>query len=93
MRKILEKDDLNKLVYTSDVITMLQDGLLKVLDGSTSFDEIYRVIDVDDDLDVYAKIRGIEYKDNNNNNNIEKKQEEIPSITPKESKEKEDEIL
>ena len=25
----LEKDDLNKLVYTSDVITMLQDGLLK----------------------------------------------------------------
>ncbi len=86
----LEKDDLNKLVYKSDVITMLQDGLLKVLDGSTSFDEIYRVIDVDDDLDVYAKIRGIEYKDNNN---IEKKQEEVPSITPKESKEKEDEIL
>ena len=86
----LEKDDLNKLVYKSDVITMLQDGLLKVLDGSTSFDEIYRIIDVDDDLDVYAKIRGIEYKDNNN---IEKKQEEVPSITPKESKEKEDEIL
>ena len=78
----LEKDDLNKLVYTSDVITMLQDGLLKVLDGFTSFDEIYRIIDVDDDLDVYCKIRGIEYKENHN---IEKKQEE--------SKEKEDEIL
>ncbi len=55
----LEKEDLNKLVYTSDVITMLQDGLLKVLDGSTSFDEIYRIIDVDDDLDSYCKIRNI----------------------------------
>ena len=84
----LEKEDLNKLVYTSDVITLLQDGLLKVLDGSTSFDEIYKIIDVDDDLDIYCKIRGIEYKDN-----IEKKQEEVPSITPEEAKEKEDEIL
>ena len=61
----LEKDDLNKMVYTSDVITMLQDGLLKVLDGSTTFDEIYKIIDVDDDLDVYCKIRGIEYNENN----------------------------
>ena len=84
----LEKDDLNKLVYKSDVITLLQDGLMKVLDGKTSFDEIYKIIDVDDDLDIYCKIRGIEYKDN-----IEKKQEEVPSITPEEAKEKEDEIL
>lgn len=61
----LEKDDLNKMVYTSDVITMLQDGLLKVLDGSTTFDEIYKIIDVDDDLDIYCKIRGIEYNENN----------------------------
>ena len=73
----LEKDDLNKLVYKSDVITMLQDGLLKVLDGSTSFDEIYRVIDVDDDLDVYAKIRGITYDDNNEDKNIDVKEEEV----------------
>ena len=64
----LEKEDLNKLVYTSDVITMLQDGLLKVLDGSTTFDEIYKIIDVDDDLDVYCKIRDIEYHENNEDN-------------------------
>ena len=75
----LEKDDLNKLVYKSDVITMLQDGLLKVLDGSTSFDEIYRIIDVDDDLDIYCKIRGIEYKESNN--------------IQMDNKEKQDEIL
>ena len=57
----LDKKDLNKLVYGSDVITLLQDGLLKVLDGSTSFDEIYKLIDVDDDLAVYCEIKGISY--------------------------------
>ena len=91
MKKNLEKDDLNKMVYTSDVITMLQDGLLKVLDGSTTFDEIYKIIDVDDDLDVYCKIRGINY---NENNNIEKKYEETENkVIEIENKEKEDEIL
>ena len=86
----LEKDDLNKMVYTSDVITMLQDGLLKVLDGSTSFDEIYRIIDVDDDLDVYCKIRGITYEENNNKNT--KNEIITPSVNNKEQL-KEDEIL
>ncbi len=82
----LEKDDLNKLVYKSDVITMLQDGLLKVLDGSTSFDEIYRIIDVDDDLDVYCKIRGIEYKEDDN-------ALKDPKDNVRKTKGKEDEIL
>lgn len=47
----LDKEDLHELVYTSDVITMLQDALWKVLNGLTSFEEVYRIIDVDDDLD------------------------------------------
>ncbi len=86
----LEKDDLNKMVYTSDVITMLQDGLMKVLDGSTTFDEIYKIIDVDDDLDVYCKIKGIKYDENN----VEEKKEEASSETIEvENKTKEDEIL
>ena len=71
----LEKEDLNKLVYKSDVITMLQDGLLKVLDGSTTFDEIYKIIDVDDDLDIYCKIRDIEYNENNDNKDVEEKED------------------
>ena len=76
--------------YTSDVITMLQDGLLKVLDGSTTFDEIYKIIDVDDDLDVYCKIKGIKYDENN----VEEKKEEASSETIEvENKTKEDEIL
>lgn len=45
----IEKEDIKKLVYESDVITLLQDGLLKVLDGLTSFDEIYRIIEIDTD--------------------------------------------
>ncbi len=43
------KEEIKKLVYESDVITLLQDGLLKVLDGSTSFDEVYRIIEIDTD--------------------------------------------
>lgn len=52
----MKKEDLQKIVYTSDVITMLQDGLYKVLDGTTSFDEIYKIIDIDDDLDMQSKL-------------------------------------
>ncbi len=54
-REDLDKEELEKMVYTSKVITLLQDGLYKVLDGITSFDEIYRIIDIDDDLDVQIK--------------------------------------
>ena len=47
----IEKEELNKLVYgNGNVITLLQDGLLKVLDGITTFDEIYRIIEIDNDI-------------------------------------------
>lgn len=59
----LEKEDLRKMVYTSDVITMLQDGLYKVIDGITSFDEIYRIIDIDDDLAIQLEVEGYKKKD------------------------------
>ncbi|MBD9099149.1 type II/IV secretion system protein [bacterium] len=52
----MKKEDLQKIVYTSDVITMLQDGLYKVLDGTTSFEEIYKIIDIDDDLDTLREL-------------------------------------
>ncbi len=45
------KPYLRKLVYGKDgTETMLQDGLEKVLEGKTSFDEILKLIDLDDDL-------------------------------------------
>ncbi len=44
------KDELRKLVYGSGTITMLQDGLAKVVEGETTFEEILKLIDLEDDL-------------------------------------------
>ncbi len=45
------KEDLRKLVYgNGKTSTLLEDGLMKVMNGLTSFEEILRVIDIDDDL-------------------------------------------
>ena len=49
----MHKDELRKLVYKSDVITLLQDGLIKVVEGETSFSEILKVVDLDNDLSNY----------------------------------------
>lgn len=47
----VRKEDLRKLVYQKDATTtLLEDGLLKVMEGLSSFEEILRVIDIDDDL-------------------------------------------
>ncbi len=45
----MRKEDLRKLVYQSDVTTMLQDGLEKVVSGLTSFEELIKLIELDDD--------------------------------------------
>ncbi len=46
------RDDLRNLVYGSgNVITLLQDGLGKVLGGLTTFEEIYRIIEIDNDIE------------------------------------------
>lgn len=72
------KNNLRKLVYQeSDVKTLLQDGLYKVIEGTTSFDEVLRVIDIDEDLtdedkDIKNAIIGkIDNNIENINDNIE----------------------
>ncbi len=45
----IKKEELRELVYTSQVTTMLQDGLQKVLKGLTTFEEILKIIELDDD--------------------------------------------
>ena len=45
-----DKEVLRKLVYSSGTITMLQDGLEKVVAGETTFEEIIKLIDLEDDL-------------------------------------------
>lgn len=48
----LKKEDLRKMVYGENhVITLLQDGLEKVLKGYTTFEEIYKLIEIEDDID------------------------------------------
>ena len=43
----ITKEELSKMVYTDKTITLLQDGLGKILTGDTSFEEVYRVIEIE----------------------------------------------
>lgn len=45
----LRKEKLRTLVYQSDVTTLLQDGFEKVIDGLTTFEEILKIIELDND--------------------------------------------
>lgn len=45
----MRKDELRELVYSKDVITMLQDGLFKVMAGFTTTEEILKNIEVEDE--------------------------------------------
>lgn len=51
----LQKSELRKLVYSSDVVSLLQDGLDKVLQGLTSFSEILKAVDLENDLEIYEE--------------------------------------
>ena len=65
----LPREELRKLVYTDKVTTLLQDGLEKVLAGYTNFTEIYKLIEIDDELDTH-------YSEEMLGNNLPK---EVPS--------------
>jgi len=45
----LRKEQLRKLVYNDDVITLLEDGLMKAIEGITTFEEILKIIELEDD--------------------------------------------
>lgn len=48
----VKKEELRKMVYGDNhTITLLQDGLEKVLKGYTTFEEIYKLIEIEDELD------------------------------------------
>lgn len=47
----MRKEQLRHLVYSSDVTTLLQDGLEKVVAGETSFEEVLKLIELDNDDD------------------------------------------
>lgn len=45
----LPKDEIRHLVYSSDVTTLLQDGLEKVADGLTTVEELLKLIELEND--------------------------------------------
>jgi type IV pilus assembly protein PilB len=47
----VRKENLRELVYKSDVTTLLQDGLEKVVNGNTTCEEVLKLIELDDDLE------------------------------------------
>ena len=53
-----DRDTLKEIVYgKNNVITLLQDGLQKVIEGQTTFDEIYKLIEVENDIEEMIAIR------------------------------------
>jgi len=48
----LRKDKLRELVYSADVTTLLQDGMEKVVAGYTTFEEILKLIELDNEDDI-----------------------------------------
>lgn len=52
----MSKDDFAKMIYTGKTISMLQDALIKAQNGETSFEEVYRTIEIEnEDEDNYAE--------------------------------------
>ena len=47
----VDKEELKKAVYDGDTTTLLQDALQKVVEGYTTFKEVYKVVDIDFDLE------------------------------------------
>ena len=84
----LSKDDLSKLVYSDKVITMLQDALGKVVDGTTSFEEVLRVIEIEDAEDFFESDTAEKLKSKEKEKD-EKIKEELEEQEEKQNKEKE----
>lgn len=72
----ITKEELSNLVYNDKIITMLQDALGKVVDGITSFEEVLRVIEIEDAEDFFESNDKDKFKDKDKENENEKELEE-----------------
>ena len=55
----ISKSELRHLVYSSDVITLLQDGLYKVIAGLTSVSEVIKLTEADDEVNAEEKVKNM----------------------------------
>ena len=53
----ISKAELRNLVYSDDVITLLQDGLYKVIAGLTTTEEVIKLVEADDELNASTKVK------------------------------------
>ena len=53
----ISKAELRDLVYSDDVITLLQDGLYKTIAGLTTTEEVIKLVESDDELNAETKIK------------------------------------
>lgn len=95
----MRKENLRELVFASGVSTMLQDGLEKVLEGLTTFEEIVKLIELNDDgknsdglkgalVDVELNKKRIEKQQaEEQENNIQKENEILENISEEKTKE------
>lgn len=69
----LQKYKFRELVYKADVTTLLQDGLEKVAEGLTTFEELLKLIELDNDDTKTDLKTALNYTDiaQSNNNNIQ----------------------
>ena len=77
----VSKEELRNMVYSSDVSTLLEDGLNKVINGDTTFNVIMTLIELDDESNFnnnvnfkssmkQARTSNTEYASNDNSNYI-----------------------
>ena len=85
----VKKDKLRHLVYNSGVISLLQDGLTKVLDGLTTLEELLKIIELDDDESMHStglenaiKVDEITKEENNSEEVKEEKKTEEKKEEP-----------
>ena len=78
----VRKEDLRNMVYSTGTITMLQDGLTKVINGDTTFEELIKAIEVDD-TDLTTKGLTEELELANMNKNVLKNNENFKKIEQK----------
>lgn len=70
-----DKEELRKKVYEeNDTVTLLQDGLDKVVKGYTTFEEIYKLVEIENELD--SQIDRLQ-KNESEQENVQEKEEEL----------------
>ena len=66
----MPKAELRNLVYKSNVITLLQDGLYKVLAGFTTIEEVIKLTESDDEINAETKVIALREEIAKNNQGV-----------------------